>query len=164
MFIFPALDFGRTFPSSFTFAHHRFGKERNQQKNGEFISQQVRPELVKSYKVPIPSEAGSNFSKGYCTDHQRNYRILECAEQALFKKLPKIAKVLEEKFNFLHRKENLINQFLYQWMIKQVHDEGINIRYLGLLRKHTKQGGKFSCLLLTEMVFFFFFFFFYFFF
>ena len=88
----------------------------------------LRPEFVKSYKIPLCSDSFSNFVKYYPIPSKEHAIEIKDAHYYLREEIiPKFCLILQEQDSKLFNSDQLIHS---------MHREGINIRYLGLIRKN----------------------------
>jgi len=105
----------------------------------------LRPEFVKNYPRPLCSDAFSGFIR-YHSPKEHNKEIKDATEYLTDVLVPAFVPELTRLFTTAKRNGDLESLKLTEI----VHRRGINIRYLGILRKHMKdQDGK--ALLFVEM-------------
>ncbi|PRP82853.1 hypothetical protein PROFUN_04716 [Planoprotostelium fungivorum] len=108
-----------------------------------FLVNLFRPEFVRTYPKPLCSDAFSSF-----LDRKQRIEINDDIRNAtsslLFSTVPKFASQLEEQKIEVSKKYPLI---------ESLHHNGINVRYLGLLRAYLSKGIKYwRYIILIEMV------------
>lgn len=129
------LDFARVFPPTV---------ESGQDVHQTYLYRLLRPEFVKNYHVPLSSDAFSLLSVGE-TFAEENQRVRDASAHLFNSVIPHVADMLVQEAD--RHLESLENQ-----LTESVHREGVNIRYLGLLRKHiVKRSERLGAILLLEM-------------
>eukprot|EP01125_Pyxidicula_operculata_P011059 TRINITY_DN3612_c0_g1_i10.p1 TRINITY_DN3612_c0_g1~~TRINITY_DN3612_c0_g1_i10.p1 ORF type:complete len:1231 (+),score=183.36 TRINITY_DN3612_c0_g1_i10:494-3694(+) len=134
----------------------------------------LRPEFVRMYKVPLSSDAFTNFGKNGSVAH--NLEVAEATQYLFDHVIPKFSKRLDamsaqDTSDYLSIDRNLNpygyvdydkvrvesqlyenkNLRLQETLIVFLHREGINIRHLGLVRSHVKNP-EIRQLILIEMI------------
>ena len=96
-----------------------------------FLYQCFRPEFVRRYTLPLSSDAFSKFSKHHADAEEHNARVRDATLHLLNSIVPEFAEFLEENPTSI-ASEELAD------VAELAHREGINVRYLGLVRSHLK--------------------------
>ena len=104
-----------------------------------YLYKLFRPEFLQKLPFALSSDAFSPF--GNAENHVNNRENLE-ATKILMKKIEDFAETLEKTPEILKMEREVT---------EVVHREGINVRYLGILRSHV-QSPKLKQILLNEMV------------
>lgn len=116
----------------------------------DFLISHFRPEFIKNYEVPLCSDSWSGFNLE--NKKQHNQEIKEATKVLLTKTIPQFSYWLENesKFQALDPKNpNSIPNL--EDLISNIHRSGINIRYIGEIRRSiTKENLKEY--LLTEII------------
>lgn len=128
------LDFARVFPPT---------AEDDVKKS--FLYKVFRPEFVKKYPVPLSSDAFSPFSRFDPARLENDQNVMTATQQLLSVVIPRFARWLESHWENLKLDKDLTN------LTEIIHREGINVRYLGLLRSHV-QNETLRNLILIEMI------------
>lgn len=92
-----------------------------------FLYQCLRPEFVRRYHMPLSSDAFSKFSKSHADAEMHNERVKGATSHLLDTVVPEFAAWLEENPTSI-RDDQLAD------VTELAHREGINVRYLGLVR------------------------------
>lgn len=132
------VDFARTLPAQYRL------KEYKDEKSCRHLYEMLRPELVQNYEVPLNPDAFSMFLKYDPDRHQSLVEVTQATNSLLRVQIPSVAKYLNQ---LAAEKVNIkIQDVKYT-----LHSFGVNIRFLGMVRK---QGlaSKVDSLLLNEMV------------
>jgi len=108
--------------------------------DGRSIRNVLRPEFVKRFKLPLSSDAGSPFGK--VDAHIHDAELQEATIYLQKTVIPSFAHSISTNATPIYSTANLI------W---EMHCEGINLRYLGLLRSLVRNP-RVSRIILTEMV------------
>lgn len=96
-----------------------------------FLYQCFRPEFVRRYHLPLSSDAFSKFSKLHVDAEEQNGRIREATAHLLDTIVPDFATWLADNPTAI-RLDQLAD------VTELAHREGINVRYLGLVRSKIK--------------------------
>jgi hypothetical protein len=112
------------------------------QSKGSHLYNLLRLEFVRQSPVPLSSDSFTSFDR---SDQQKtnNREITDIYFQFISQKIPKFAEFLKSS--------GLLYSFSRQVLIQQMHQWGINVRYLGLLRSHLS-GTDLSKRILIEMI------------
>ncbi len=106
---------------------------------GHFLYKLFRPEFLKNLPLPLSSDAFSQFGNpDNLTIHNKENQE---AAKMLMNLVKQFASFLDD--NYMRYKAHELTEIL--------HREGINVRYIGVLRSHAKVNGL-KALLLNEMV------------
>eukprot|EP01124_Arcella_intermedia_P027445 TRINITY_DN5370_c0_g1_i5.p1 TRINITY_DN5370_c0_g1~~TRINITY_DN5370_c0_g1_i5.p1 ORF type:complete len:1374 (+),score=357.93 TRINITY_DN5370_c0_g1_i5:609-4124(+) len=132
------LDFHRTFPPEPTTSLW------NSKQKDSFLVNLLRPELVLQSPHPLSSDVFSAFGSHDREIH--NSEVERIHEKLLNEVIPKFGESLSSK-SF----GNLIDVGLFQELIQSIHSNGINVRYLGMIRNHT-QNSEWRAIILIEMI------------
>lgn len=106
-----------------------------------FLYQCFRPEFVRRYPIPLSSDAFSKFSKAHADAEQHNERVREATIHLLGTTVPDFAVWLEDNPSAI-RLDQLAD------VTELAHREGINVRYLGLVRSLLKSPALRSAILM----------------
>lgn len=99
----------------------------------------LRPELVQLSSIPLSSDSFSEL--GIMDSHIHNNEVLDIVNRLKYRIIPQFAATYSKK-DISHVKRNLC---------QLMHNSGINLRHLGLLRSSAKNI-RFKSVLLDEMV------------
>jgi Clustered mitochondria/Hom_end-associated Hint/Translation initiation factor eIF3 subunit 135/Leucine Rich repeat len=127
-----AIDFARVFPPT-----------AEEDVRNTFLYKLLRPEFVKAYPKPLSSDAFSPFGDT-SPSAPSNADVREATEQLLSVHVPRFAAWLESGHDVDH--DTVESQ-----LTELAHREGINVRYIGLVRKHVEADEALRSILLTEM-------------
>eukprot|EP01118_Nematostelium_gracile_P006177 TRINITY_DN1987_c0_g1_i1.p1 TRINITY_DN1987_c0_g1~~TRINITY_DN1987_c0_g1_i1.p1 ORF type:complete len:887 (+),score=181.40 TRINITY_DN1987_c0_g1_i1:68-2728(+) len=110
------------------------------------LSNLLRPEFVASYPMPLCSDAFAGFIRNSHTTE--NQEVIQATNHLLKVLLPKFVRgelmsQMEEA-----RQQGILEDFR---LTEAIHRNGINCRYLGLVRKHTKDI-EFKSIILVEII------------
>lgn len=119
---FYLLDFSRVFPP----------EPPNKNIKGSHLFRLLRPELVRSNPVPLCSDAFSGFVLDVKEAEEHNQEIIEASQRLFREIIPTVAQQLNQLSKIALRRFLGSNQLL----IEIIHANGINVRFLGLLRKY----------------------------
>eukprot|EP01119_Soliformovum_irregulare_P021321 TRINITY_DN7074_c0_g1_i2.p1 TRINITY_DN7074_c0_g1~~TRINITY_DN7074_c0_g1_i2.p1 ORF type:complete len:833 (+),score=208.66 TRINITY_DN7074_c0_g1_i2:91-2589(+) len=117
------LDFSRVFPPE---APIRTIKNAH-------LSRLLRPEFIKNYSQPLCSDAFAGFIKGFHEDANRE--VIEATDHLIRTLIPKFANGELRKETQEAKEAGRLDDFR---LTETIHRNGINCRYLGLVRKHTE--------------------------
>jgi hypothetical protein len=92
----------------------------------------MRPEYVRRCPLPLSSDAYSPFSKGMPDEQEQNLRVFNATEELLNVVIPRFSEWLDQNFLTLNLEEPLSN------LTELIHREGINCRFLGLVRQNVE--------------------------
>jgi len=133
---FYVIDFARVFPPT---------AEEDVKKT--FLYKVFRPEFVKKYPIPLLSDAFSPFLKGDPKEHEYNMEVKEATNYLFETTIPNFARWLQEYYPSLEIEQNP------GVLTELIHREGINCRYLGMVRQHvSKSMIQLRNFLLMEMI------------
>jgi len=99
----------------------------------------LRPTAVLKYPMPLNSDAFSGFGTYSQTD---NDEVVMATKMLLTQTIPAVASMLEKRVLMFVNSKQLINI---------IHEHGINVRYLGILRSHI-QNKYIRRFILAEMI------------
>jgi len=118
------LDFSRVFPP----------EPPRAEIQGSHLFRLLRPELVRSNEVPLCSDASSGFVLDPTDAKEHNTEIQEAFSRLFREIIPNVA----QKLNQLSK--NALRRFLgaNHLLIEVIHANGINVRFIGVLRKYLK--------------------------
>ena len=118
------LDFSRVFPP----------EPPRAEIQGSHLFRLLRPELVRSNEVPLCSDAFSGFVLDPTDAKEHNTEIQEAFSRLFREIIPNVA----QKLNQLSK--NALRRFLgaNHLLIEVIHANGINVRFIGVLRKYLK--------------------------
>jgi len=114
---FYLLDFSRAFPPC----------TYDRSKRNSYLFRLLRPEFVKNYKESLCSDAYSGFVTVSCQEHID--QVEEATRVLLRQEVPRVAGKLDGLTEKQKRRLD-VKEFL--------HENGINLRYMGLVRHHVK--------------------------
>jgi ubiquitin-protein ligase len=97
-----------------------------------FLHQAFRPEFVRRHKTPLSSDAFSRFSRGCPDAAEHNDRVRSATVYLLEAVVPEFADWLEANPHAIRDDHPLAD------ITELAHREGINVRYLGLVRSHLR--------------------------
>jgi len=101
-------------------------------KQGSHLYNLLRPELVRSNKVPLSSDAFTKFSG---PDSDKNNEDVERSQKRLFVSIiPNFVLSLNQKVR-RSKCENILELSHMLMLVDSMHREGINVRYLNRLKK-----------------------------
>ncbi|GAM24988.1 hypothetical protein SAMD00019534_081630 [Acytostelium subglobosum LB1] len=130
--LFYVLDFARVFPPT-----------ADSHVDEAFLYRLFRPEFVQTYHTPLSSDAYSPFGKVDAVSMSvNNQEVLEATKHLFNTCIPTVARWMDA-----HVKEVQ----WYQHLTEIIHREGINVRYLGIVRQHVTDP-TLKRILLTEIV------------
>jgi hypothetical protein len=109
------LDFARAFPPTV-----------EEDIQSTFLYKLFRPEFIKNYRIPLSSDAFSKFGK--LNRAENNKEVKEASEHLFKVVIPEFALELEKMYADKVDVESQLTEL--------VHRAGINVRYLGLVRKN----------------------------
>jgi len=115
------LDFARIYPPT--------AEERVLQ---TFLYNVFRPEFIRRFRVPLSSDAFSPFNRKDPARKEHDSEVAEATQHLLNVTIPAFSQWLDEHYRGLHLEQRL------DTLTEMVHREGINVRYLGLIRSHVK--------------------------
>eukprot|EP01118_Nematostelium_gracile_P014001 TRINITY_DN5372_c0_g1_i1.p1 TRINITY_DN5372_c0_g1~~TRINITY_DN5372_c0_g1_i1.p1 ORF type:complete len:670 (-),score=103.73 TRINITY_DN5372_c0_g1_i1:43-1761(-) len=131
------LDFGRVLPPE----DPRIGADGSEINSRQIFSQLLRQEFVKSYRVPLCSDAFSGWNSDPLTRQQSNETVTEATRYLYETVIPDAAKRYDESEvkevveNLIIKEE--IDEFLFPFSNGHLHEQGINLRHLGHIRYHS---------------------------
>lgn len=114
---------------------------------GSFLYRLMRPEFVKNYRTPLCSDAFSRWGNDPSDPsvlREHNVEIREATNAIVEKAVPAFAKRFEDFFRRIYRGQDGSSSEMWRtapdysrYMVIDMHRAGINVRYMGHLRKHT---------------------------
>jgi len=114
---------------------------------GSFLSQLMRPEYVKNYAIPLCSDAFCQAAQDPDDPsvlEEHNKEVRQATQLLIERVVPQFARRFENFFKkiFHKQKENDSDTWhtipeYSRYLVIQMHRAGINVRYMGYLRKHT---------------------------
>lgn len=128
------LDFARLFPPDVPSKDYYCG----------YLYRLLRPELVKAWSSPLCSDAYSKFVSQYPDE------ALEHKEEVKAAVAYMTGTVIPEFASILSKTDSA--QFMHSGFVDAFHRQGINLRYLGLVRHHIGKDSEWSDYLLVEMI------------
>eukprot|EP01133_Synstelium_polycarpum_P013661 gene13661-16088_t len=130
--LFYVLDFARVFPPT-----------ADRRVDDTFLYRLFRPEFVQTYHLPLSSDSFSPFGKLDTVSAAVNNReVREATEYLAGVCVPKVAEWMDARVHSVS---------WYSQLTEIIHREGINVRYLGLVRAHVTSP-ELKRVLLTEIV------------
>ncbi|MDP2437575.1 MAG: hypothetical protein Q8P67_17670 [archaeon] len=134
---FYLLDVARLFPPKYF--------TRQQYQLGQQLWDQLRPELVIQFSSPLSSDALSNFQ--HSSETQSNREIRDATRFLTDVQVPLVASL----FNAKPPDSDLSNTAHQQELVSTLHERGVNLKYMGLVRSRVT-AASWRTLLLLEIV------------
>jgi len=134
---FYLIDFARTFPPTAPDRTHFNGH----------LYQLFRPEFVKYHHVPLCSDAFSGFLRNDPLCRQHNAEVREATQHLLAHNVPRLASALSEVVESALESGQLDQLYLSE----HFHLQGVNMRYIGQVLRHTVHRPT-AALLLLEAI------------
>jgi len=103
---------------------------------GSFMFRLLRPELVAKYPVPLSSDAFTYFGR-HGRRAQHDAEVTRATEWLREQVIPQAALEISARFeSVMAHSATGLQRSDPAWLVSQVHQEGINLRYLGHLYGH----------------------------
>jgi tetratricopeptide (TPR) repeat protein len=138
------LDYARTFPPEHP------GPAQKPEKGSVFF-RLLRPELVRTFQCPLSPDALVGWGKADPNQPIHNKEVLDATLFLRDVVIPPIARELDGETERLGRLELEVVEKFTHTLGSRLHTNGINLRYLGLIRQHAANK-SFRAMSLTEMI------------
>eukprot|EP00947_MAST-08B_sp_MAST-8B-sp1_P004933 g4933.t1 len=147
-----ALDLARVFSPE----HIAETKHLSTKTPGSIFVRHLRPELIKEFAAsdsgaPLSADALSNFSSGASDSMEMNERVREATRFLLSEKIPQAAESMDEEAAKGDDDGQLEQVRTGAEVSRFLHEQGINVRHMGLVYHHCKHA-KVRASLLQEML------------
>lgn len=101
----------------------------------------LRPELLKEYKHPLSSDAFSPM--GFHDAKEHDQEVIDATNFLKETVIPSLGMHLDQNYG----QKNI--EYILSRLSYETHRRGVNTRYLGLVRKHTKSQNIRSALIIV---------------
>lgn len=120
------LDLARLFPPQMPLPTEKGSKHR------PYLYELLRPEFVKTNPAPLSSDAFSPFNSADPRAKEHNDEVAAACHRLKTVRIPQFAAFLQKSPEFAKKS---LNELTCQAFVASLHSHGINIRYLGFVRK-----------------------------